>query len=221
METPKLAATRREVVGKQVGPLRRSGLLPAVIYGPGADPQPIQLNTREATRLFRRVHGAELIDLELDGKTHKVLVQDLQRDAIRGDFLHADFYAVDMNRSIRVRIPVRLVGSSQAVTRDSGILVRGLTELEVECLPGNLVTALEADLGAIETIGSAILVRDLYIPKDIKVLTDGDELIARVTYQAKEEELAPAAAAVSTEVEVIEKGKEEEEEEEEAKPAKK
>jgi large subunit ribosomal protein L25 len=222
MEAQKLSAQRRTVVGKGVGQLRRAGQLPAVIYGPGAEPRAIQLNSRDATRVFRRVHGAELIDLELDGQTHKVLVHDLQRDSIRGDFLHADFYAVDMNRTIRVRIPIRLVGSSQAVTRDSGVLVRGIAELEVECLPANLVTALEADLGPLETIGSAIFVRDLYVPRDIKVLTDGDDLVARVTYQAKEEVLAAPAAAVTAEVEVIEKGKVEEEEGEqkETKPGK-
>jgi large subunit ribosomal protein L25 len=220
METYKLTATPRTVKGKQVGQLRRAGLLPGVVYGPGVEPAAVQLNTREASRILRKVHGAELIDLEMDGATRKVLVQDLQRDAIRGDFLHADFYAVDMNRTIRVRIPIRLVGTSAAVTRDSGVLVRGITELEVECLPGNLVTALEADLGALETIGKAIFVRELNVPKDIKVLTDPDDLVARVTYQAKEEDLTPVAAATTAEVEVIEKGKIEEEEGEEAAGAK-
>lgn len=215
METPRLSATRRTVIGKQLGQLRRSGQLPAVLYGPGVEPQPIQLSARDATKVFRRVHGSELIDLDLDGATRKVLVHDLQRDAIRGDFLHADLYAVDMTRVIRVHIPIRLVGTAPAVTTFSGVLVRGLGELEVECLPANLVTAIEADLGELKEVGQAIHVRNLYVPKDITVLTDADDLVARVTFQAKEEDLAaPAAAAAPTEVEVIEKGKAEEEGEE-------
>ena len=76
----KLAATPRTVTGKQVGQLRRQGLLPAVIYGPGTKPQSIQLNTREASKVLRRVHGAELIDLELGGETRKVLVHDRRGD---------------------------------------------------------------------------------------------------------------------------------------------
>jgi large subunit ribosomal protein L25 len=215
MEVHKLSATRRTVIGKRLGPLRRSGQLPAVMYGPGSEPQPLQLNAREATKVFRRVHGAELIDLEVDGTVHKVLVHDLQRHTIRGDFLHADFYAVDMNRTIRVRIPVRLVGSAPAVTTHSGVLVRGLTEIEVECLPGNLVTAIEVDLVELKEIGQSIHVGSLYVPKDITVLTEPDELVARVTFQAKEEDLAAQAAPTPTEVEVIEKGKTEEEGEEE------
>src|ERR1700730_1415328 len=114
MEVHKLSATRRTVTGKQVGQLRRSGVMPAVMYGPGTPTQAIQLNTREATRVFRFVHGAELIDLEVEGETRKVLIHDLQRDSIRGDLLHADFYVVDMARPIRLHLPIRLVGTSPA-----------------------------------------------------------------------------------------------------------
>ncbi len=218
MDNNKLLATPRTVTGKQVGQLRRQGLLPAVIYGPGTQPQSIQLNSREASKVLRRVHGAELIDLELEGKTSKVLVHDLQRDAIRGDFLHADLYVVDMARPIRVRLPIHLVGTSPAVVSLSGVLVRGLQELEVECLPGDLIKQVEVDLGALKEIGNALHVSDLYLPKTIKVLTDPEEQVARVTYQAKEEDLSTVTAA-ATEVEVIEKGKlEEEGAEGEAKP---
>jgi large subunit ribosomal protein L25 len=206
----KLAATPRTVTGKQVGQLRRQGLLPAVIYGPGTKPQSIQLNTREASKVLRRVHGAELIDLELAGETRKVLVHDLQRDAIRGDFLHADLYVVDMARPIRVHLPIHLVGSSPAVVSLSGILVRGIAELEVECLPGDLIKQVEVDLSPLKEIGNSIHVRDVSIPSTIKVLTDLDEQVARVTYQAKEEDLSTPTAATS-DVEVIEKGKLEEE----------
>src|SRR5579859_101128 len=220
METRKLSATNRTVTGKKVGQLRRDGVLPAVIYGPGTKPQSIQLNNREASKVLRRVHGAELIDLELEGQTHKVLLHDVQRDAMRGDFLHADLYVVDMTRPIRVRLPIRLVGTSPAVVSLSGVLVRGIPELEVECLPGDLIREVDADLGSLKEIGNSLHVRDLTLPQTIKVLTDPDEQVARVTYQAKEEDLSTPTAA-TTDVEVIEKGKleEEGEEGEGAKPA--
>jgi large subunit ribosomal protein L25 len=190
------------------------------MYGPGTTAQAIQLNTREATRVFRFVHGAELIDLEVEGETRKVLVHDLQRDTIRGDLLHADFYVVDMARPIRLHLPIRLVGNSPAVVSLSGVLVRGIAELEIECLPGDLITSVDADLVALKEIGSAIHVRDLALPKTIKVLTDPDEQVARVTFQAKEEDLSTPAGATASEVEVIEKGKIEAEGEEEGKEAK-
>lgn len=209
-----LSATRRTVIGKQVGQLRRSGQLPAVVYGPNMEPQPIQINAREAARALRGASGADLIDLTVDGETRTVLLQDLQRHSIRGDFVHADFYAVDMSRTLRTHIPVRLAGASYAVNSLQGVLVRGLTELEIECLPADLIPSVDADLGELKEIGSALHVRDLYVPEAIKVLTAADELIVRVTAQAKEEDLSTPTTPATGEVEVIEKGKTEEEGEE-------
>src|SRR5689334_14342070 len=102
MDNPKLVATRRTVKGKQVSQLRRAGQLPAVVYGPGREPEMVQLNAREASKVLGKVHGAELIDFELDGQTSKVLVHDTQHHSLRGDFVHVDLYSVDMNRTIRV-----------------------------------------------------------------------------------------------------------------------
>src|SRR3989338_3670348 len=189
MDKIELTATKRTVTGKQVGQLRRSGKLPGVLYGPGVEPQPIQLDTREATRTIRHIIGARLIDMTLEGQPRKVLVREIQRDSIRGDFLHVDFYAVDMDRQLRVKIPINLVGNSPAVTGLSGVLVHGLTDLEVECLPRDLIPSVDADLGELKEIGNSIHVRALYLPKTIRVLTDPDELVARVTYQTKEEDL--------------------------------
>jgi len=219
MQATQLTATRRAVIGKQVGQLRRAGQLPAVLYGPATESVAIQLDAREAGRVLRHVSGAQLFDLTVESQTYKVLVHDVQRDSIKGHFLHVDFYAVDMNRPIKVRIPVHLVGSSYAVASLSGVLVRGLTELEIECLPGDLITSVDADLSELKIIGSAVFVKDLYVPKTIKVLSNPDDMVARVTYQAKEEDLSTPVAALTAEVEVIEKGKIEEEEGEEAAPA--
>jgi large subunit ribosomal protein L25 len=214
MDSIALNATKRTVTGKQVGQLRQQGKLPAVLYGPGLEPAAIQLDAREATRAIRHLVGTQLIDLNVEGQTKKVLLRELQRDAMKGHYLHVDFYAVDMNREIRVKIPINLVGNSYAVTSLSGVLVHGLTEIEIECLPGDLIPSVDSDLGELKEIGMAIHVKDLYLPKTIKVLTEPTELVARVTYQAKEEDLSTPVTATTAEVEVIEKGKIEEEGEE-------
>lgn len=211
-EKRKLSATKRTVLGKQVGALRRAGQLPAVVYGPGAEPAAIQLNAREAARELRFVQGAELVELNVDGRVLNVLLQDLQRDSIRGDYLHADFYAVDMQRKLTAHIPVRLTGTSFAVVSLNGVLVRGVTDVQVESLPGDLIPHVDIDLSVLMEIGQAIHVRDLQLPATITLMTDPDELVARVT-AARTEELAPVVAPAATEVEVIEKGKEEGDEE--------
>jgi large subunit ribosomal protein L25 len=208
--TTTLTATKRTVTGKQVGQLRRAGQLPAVLYGPGTEPMPIQLDAKEAGHAIRRIKGTQLVDLTVDDKAYKVLVQELQRDSIKGTFLHADFYAVDMNRMLRVKVPLHLTGTSYAVVSLSGVLVHGVTDIEIECLPADLPTGVEADLGELKEIGSALHVKDVRLPAAIKVLTNPEELVARVTYQAKEEDLS-TPTTTATEVEVIEKGKLEEE----------
>jgi large subunit ribosomal protein L25 len=214
METLVLNATKRTVTGKKVGRMRRAGKLPAVVYGPAAEPMTIQLDAREATRTIRHIVGTQLVDLVVDAKTYKVLVHELQRDSIRGDFLHADFYAPDMTKPFRVAIPINLTGSSFAVTGLSGVLVRGITDLVIECMPSDLISTISVDISPIKEIGQAIFVRDLQAPPTVKVLSDPDEMVARVTYQAKEEDLSTAPAAPTAEVEVVEKGKKLEEGEE-------
>jgi large subunit ribosomal protein L25 len=221
MATATLVATKRTVTGKQVGQLRRSGQLPAVLYGPGTEPLAIQLNARDAGQIIRKIKGTQLVDLIVDGKAYKALVQELQRDSIKGFFLHADFYAVDMARVLRVKVPLHFTGSSYAVVSLSGVLVHGVTDIEIECLPADLPAGLDIDLGALKEIGSALHVKDVPLPPTIRVLSDPEELVARVTYQAKEEDLTTVTAVATADVEVIEKGKIEEEGEGEAegKPA--
>ncbi|MBM4425112.1 MAG: 50S ribosomal protein L25 [Chloroflexi bacterium] len=214
MQTITLAAEHRTAVRKGLGPLRRSGYLPAVLYGIDKTPQSIQLNSREATKIINRIIGTALIDLTLDGQSHKTLLREVQRNFVTDEILHVDFFEVAMDRVMRVYIPVRLVGASPAVVTLGGVLVRGLPEIEIECLPGDLIQEVNADLSAIKQINESIHVSDLRVPPTIKILTHLDEQIARVTYAAQEE-VAAEKPEVTGEVEVVEKGKKEEEGEEE------
>lgn len=214
MEKPSLTAEPRTVTGRHVSRLRRAGTLPAVVYGPTSQPVAIQLNAREATRVIRKIEGTQLVDLVIDGQTRRVLVHELQRDSIRGDFLHIDFYAPDMTRPLRVAVPIHLTGTSFAVNSLNGVLVRGITDLAIECLPDDLIPSVSIDITPIKEIGQAVFVRDLQLPANIKVLSDPDDMLARATYQAKEEDLSAAPAVATAEVEVVEKGKKEEEGEE-------
>lgn len=214
MATIDLAATKRSVIGKQVRALRRAGKLPAVLYGPGSEPTPIQLDARDASRGLAGMSTATLINLDIDGTRKLALVREIQRDSIRRHFMHVDFYEVAMDRAIRVEVRVELVGTSLAVRDFNGVLVRGLSHVEIECLPGDLIDRVEVDLGDLRTIGSAVHVKDVYVPKTVKVLSDPEEMIALVTYQAAEEGAGAPEGGVIAEPEVIEKGRKEEEEEE-------
>jgi large subunit ribosomal protein L25 len=217
MSSIELKGKVRSAVGKGLFALRTSGKIPAVIYGPGLDAVPIELEAKIAAQTLNGLTGSTLIKLSIDHKVYSVLLRDIQRDSIRRTIMHADFYAVPTDRAIRVRVPIHLTGESAAVRDFSGILVQTLDDLEVECLPKDLVDGITVDLAPLEKIGDSIDVKDIGLPPGIRVLIDTDETVVTVTAQMAEEEVvAPVAAAVPTEVEVIEKGKKLEEGEEEA-----
>ena len=216
MQTTTLAAEHRTAVRKGLGPLRRNGLLPAVLYGINKEPQSIQLNSREASKIINRIFGTVLIDLQLDGQMRKTLLREVQRNFVTDEILHVDFYEVAMDRLMRASIPVRLTGHAPAVVTLGGVLVRGLAEIEIECLPGDLIREVNVDLSVLQQIGDNIHVSDLQVPATIKILTHADEQIARATY-ASLEEVATEKLETTGEVEVVEKGKKEEEGEEEEK----
>jgi large subunit ribosomal protein L25 len=210
--TISLTADHRTALGRKVGALRRSGKLPGVLYGPSMDAMPLEFDAHDTTRILARLGGTRLFDINVGGEPHLALLREIQRDSIRGTLLHVDFYQVAMDRAIRVTVPINMVGTAPG--EQEGVLMHGLTEVEIECLPGDMLTSVDVDLGVLKAIGDAIHVRDLYVPKTVKVLTDGDELVARVTYQVVEEEPTPAVEEVptTTEPELVERRRKEEEE---------
>lgn len=218
MEATKLTAEHRTTVRRKLGALRRSGFLPAVMYGADKTPTVLQMNSREASKTINRIQGTVLIDLSVDGKTYKTLVREVQRNFVTDEILHVDFYEVAMDRLMRVKIPVHLVGNSFAVTSLGGILVRGLAEIEIECLPGDLVNEIRLDIEPLKEINSALFVSNLVALDKIKILSHSDEMLARVTYAALEE-VAVEKPEGTAETEVVEKGKKDEAAEGEAAPA--
>ncbi len=211
-----LSAKPRTITGKQVKALRRQGWIPAVLYGRHIQPTPIQVEGKELQRILAQARGgARLITLRVDGETHLALIREVQREPIHREILHVDFQAVEMTEKIRVEVPVVFVGASPAVERGEGILVHGLTHVEIECLPKDLIEAITVDLSRLDRVDAAIYVRDLQVPPGITVVSDPDELIALVTAPAAEALEEAALPAEAPEVEVIGRGKKEEEEEEE------
>jgi large subunit ribosomal protein L25 len=210
-----LEGTIRSSIGKGLYALRKSGKIPAVVYGPGVDSLPIELEEKTAVKLLNALTGSTLIRLVVGDKKFSVLLRDVQRDSIKRTIKHADFYAVPSDRAIRVHVPLQFSGESPAVRDLGGVLVHLLSELEVECLPKDLVNGIQVSIAPMAKVGDSIAIKDVVLPPGIKVLMDPEEAIIMVTAQAAEEEVvAPVVAAVAGEVEVIEKGKKLEEEEE-------
>ncbi len=214
MAAIELKATPRVVIGKQVGALRRQGWVPAVLYGAGVEPTPIQLEALEAARALGRASSSTLFDLVLEGEAHKVLVREVQRHPIRRELRHVDFLQVAMDQTIRAEVPIELVGEAPAVKTLGGVLVTGVSSIEVEALPGDLPDRISVNLSSLEKIDDSIVVGQLQIGEGVKVLTAPEESVAHVVFQAAEvvEEEVKEAVPAEAEPEVISRGKREEEE---------
>jgi large subunit ribosomal protein L25 len=217
MEQIELSVAPRTIKGKEVSGLRRSGIVPAVLYGRRAEPVSLQANGRELMRVLMKAGSSRLVKLTIEGavEPRMALVREVQREPIRGDLLHVDFYSVSMTEKITLSIRVRFDGVSPAAALNEGVLTYGNDSVEIECLPGDLIDALVVDLTRLVKVGDVVHVSDLQVPETVKVLSNPDDLVVRVTRLAAEEAADVVAAVVSTEPEVIKKGKDEEEGEEE------
>ncbi len=213
-----LAATARQATGKGgARQLRFRGRVPGVIYGHGRETQPLEV---EAKALEKALHGVEpestIIELALDGKQVRTLIREIQRDPLRPDIIHVDFYEIHAAEKVKLKIPVHLVGNPDGVRNAGGVLDQVTREVEIDVLPENIPDRVELDVTALK-IGDSLHVRDLNIPQ-AKILTDADLTIATVVPPRAEEVAAPTPEAVAevTEPELIRKVREGEEEEGEA-----
>jgi large subunit ribosomal protein L25 len=209
MEKIELLAEARSVIGKQVKSLRRQGKLPAVIYGHHLSPLPISLDLHEASRILPTITSSQLITIRLGKDSHTVLVREKQRHPVQGTVLHVDFLAVSMSEKLKANVQIELDGEAPAVKDFGAVLVSGIEEIEVECLPKDLPEKLIVDISKLANIGDAIHVKDLVVPDGVEILTDPDEVVVLVTQPAGEE--LEGGEVEAAEPEVIEKGKKEEE----------
>ncbi|TMD31096.1 MAG: 50S ribosomal protein L25 [Chloroflexi bacterium] len=193
---PTLAATRRDVLGKKVADLRRSGKLPAVVFGHGEESAPVTVNAHEFDLLRRRVGATTLIDVSVDGGAAKpALIRSVQIDLIRRRPIHADLFLVRMTEELTVDVQIVVTGTSEAVEKLGGTLSH-LDHLRVRGLPDHLPERVVLPIDSLVDFDSAIHVRDLEFPSDVTLLTDVDEVAAKVLPPRIEIEEAPPAEEV-------------------------
>jgi large subunit ribosomal protein L25 len=176
-----LVANERDATGKGAARrLRAAGRIPAVLYGRGTGSKSISIDPGD---LLRLLHGSgagmnTLIELSVEGTTRTVLVKELQRDPVHGRPIHTDFYLIDLDKTVEVAVPIRLVGRAPGVEL-GGILDHPLREIELECLPGAIPESVDVEVSALE-VGHSIHVRDLELPEGVTVRTDLNLAVASV-----------------------------------------
>lgn len=189
MDRLSLNAQERTVLGKKVNRLRKSGKLPAHVFGKGLDTEHVAVDTKEFLQTFHKAGETGLIDLKIGKeKIRPVLIRELQYDPISGKPIHIDFYQVDLTQKVKVSVPLILIGEQpESVHLGETIVLQTLNEVEVEALPTDLIEKIEVDITPLKVIDDAITVSGLnYDRSKLTILADAEAVIVK---------LAPAISA--------------------------
>ncbi len=205
-----LTATKREVTGSKVKHVRAEGLVPAVLYGKDLASMNIQVPVKEFGAVLREAGESSLVYLTVDGQTYPTLIHDIAREPLSGEYIHADFYKVDLKEKIKANVPVVFTGESPAVKDLGGIFVRNINELEVEALPTDLPHELAVDISRLAAIGDQLMAKDIVLGQGVTLVTPADEVIALIQEPISEEELKASLEEPTTAVEDVEEIKKEE-----------
>jgi len=197
MAEVRLEAERRRGTGKGVARrARAAGKVPAIVYGRGMEPVPVQVDRRALVTALNTDAGMNvLLDIAIDGDTTLALTRELQRDRVRGTLLHADFVKVDRTQQIEVEVPVHLTGEARGV-RAGGVLEHGLFTAHVRCLPADVPEHIDVDISHLG-IGESLKIADVAAGGDYEILNDADAVVAMIAAPVTEEQLEAMEAAVT------------------------
>lgn len=183
-----LKAVTRTIKGKKT---REQGALPAVTYGAGNETVSLDLNNGDFLKLYKLAGDSSLIDLEIDGKNvGKVLVHEVQYHPVKDVPTHVDLRRIDMNKMMQAPVVLHFIGEAPAVKAMGGTLVQNLSQVTVECLPKDLVSFIEVDLGTLKSFEDLVKVKDLVLSEGLTVVTPhGDALVVKVAASLTEDEI--------------------------------
>jgi len=197
-----LVAEHRDVTGKKVAKLREAGRLPAVVYGHGEESTNVTVDAHDFEQLRRHSGANALVDLSIDGKKARpVLVHSVQVHPVNRRTLHVDLFLVRMTEELTVDVRLVTTGDALAVSQHGGTLLHPIESVRVKALPDHLPQSIEYSIESLVDFDATIHVRDLVIPDDVTLLTDGDEIIAKVQAPRVEEEPVVAAEGAEGEAE--------------------
>jgi large subunit ribosomal protein L25 len=215
-----IATEKRDVFGKNASyRIRRTGRIPAILYGEGKDSVPLVLSKKDVIQILKSDLGLNsLFKISFGSEERDVMIKDVQIDAITDEVMHADLIQIDMTKSIRVAVPIELVGEAVGVKTEGGFIDFMTRELLIECLPALIPEHFAVDVSALH-LHQSLKAGDVAMPEGIRLITEPGVVIALVQMPAEEKaEVAAAveegAEAAPAEPEVIKKERTEKEPEE-------
>jgi len=196
------AKSKKSSGSKEARKIRRTGQIPAVLYGHKEATVPLTISYREFDAIMRS--GLRMVDLKVDGRPQKALIKDVQYDAIGDEILHVDFTRVSLTEKITLSVPVIMFGHAVG-SDEGGVLDQVLKALEVRCLPTNIPESIRLNVAELK-IGDSIFVKNVPPVEGVEILSDPEAIV--ITVHAPKEEVVEAppeevAAAAPAEPEVI------------------
>ena len=177
------AVDARAVTGKKVRGLRHKGIIPAHLYGQGTESLALQAPVTTITHLLRTAERNTIINLQIagEGGSRPVMLRGVQRNPVTDELLHIDFFQISLTERLRANVPLMLVGEAPAVQVYGGILLQSLDHIVVEALPSEIPGHLNVDVSGLEELDTSVHVRDLELPPNVVLISDADQVIAKVS----------------------------------------
>lgn len=187
METVALSVQLRDK-SQKISDLRKNRFIPIEYYGKGVENKSLQADYQSFVKAFRKAGESTIIELDIDGKKTNVLIHEIQYDPITDEFMHVDVINVKMGEEIHTNIPLNFTGVAPAVKELGGTLMSQLDQLEVKCLPKDLVHDFEVNVDSLVDFNVAIHVKDVVVPAGVTVLNDPDQIVIAVVAPRVEKE---------------------------------
>ena len=184
----------RTILGKKVKALRKTGFVPAELYGHGKENIHIQIAKKEFEKLYKEAGEHTIIHVEAEGKKIPALIVSVQKNPTTDEYLSVDLHEVRMDEEIRTHVPIEFVGEAPGVKKGL-MLIKVLATLEIEALPTNLPPKIEVSLEELGNEGDTIHVGELTLPKGVKVLVQPETVVVTLT-EHKEEKFEEAPVPV-------------------------
>ena len=193
----------RELMGKKVGRLRRAGIIPVHLYGPGIESRALQCAARQLIPILAAAGASSPIAVSIEGESgsHLAFAREIQWDPTRDTVLHVDLLAADVARPVTAQVNVVLTGEAPGATRSGGNVTQLILTVEVSALPLDMPAQAEVDLSVMDAVDSVLRVGDISLAAGATILTDPEEMVARIDVPRgaigieEEEELSAATEA--------------------------
>jgi large subunit ribosomal protein L25 len=184
-----LKADKRTILGSKVKQLRRTGVVPANLFGKTIDSQAIQVSAVEFNRVYKEAGETSIIWVKVEGeeKERPTLVTAVHFNPMTGDKLHVDFHQVNLKEKVTANVPVEIIGESELVNTNMAVLSQSLNEIEIEALPTDIPESITFDISSLKAIGDHLLVSDAKVSAEVEIKTDPEQMVISLQEPMKEE----------------------------------